>query len=251
MSEAGARFDEDQGACVPSADACAEGTVLVDGQCVPEDETLVADEEEAAEPNDGTDADDVVAGQLAIPAVGESTVIHGCINPYRDLDDNGNPDQDLDLWIVTTTAPALIEVTADGVGGLAAGYQMISATGNDLVDGNFVRFGINLTGDTSSRQIYLPEAGTYGLWMADSRSLFLQDGAAGSPEACYYTTISNVALPAPTAATPNTDIAATHDGDVGFFSADPVDGSFFIATHDMQAAAASSRSPAGLTLARP
>lgn len=238
ICEQGTVFDDESGTCVVDPSACAEGTVLVDGVCVPEDETLTADEEEVAEPNDGILESDDVAGQFALPAVGASTTIHGCINPYRDLDDNGNPDPDLDLWIIQTTGPALIEVTADGVGGLAAGFQMISATGDDLVDGNFVRFGINLTGDTSSRQMYLPAGGVYGLFMADSRSLFLQDGAAGSPTACYYTTITNVALPTPTDAALNTEIAGTHDGDVDFYSANPSLCSFFIGVHDMPAAAA-------------
>jgi hypothetical protein len=238
ICEQGTVYDETVGGCVVDPSACAEGTVLVDGECVPEDDTLTADLEEEAEPNDGTQPTDDIAGQLALPAVGESTVIHGCIDPYRDLDDNGNPDPDLDLWIVTTTGPALVDITADGVGGLAAGYQVIAATDNPLVDSNFVRFGLNLTGDTSSRQVYLPAAGVYGLFMADGRSLFLQDGAAGGPEACYYATISNVALPAPTAVTVNTDIAGTHDGDVDFYEADAAECSFFIGVHDMQAAAA-------------
>jgi hypothetical protein len=238
ICDQGTVFDEESGTCVVDPTACAEGTVLVDGVCVPEDETLTADHEEVAEPNDGILETDDIAGQFALDAVGGSTTIHGCINPYRDLDDNGNPDADLDLWIVTTTGPALVDITADGVGGLAAGYQVISATGDDLIDDNFVRFGINLTGDTSSRQMYLPGAGVYGIFMADSRSLFLQDGAAGSPEACYYTTITNVAVPSPTAATLNTEIAGTHDGDVDFYSADAADCSFFIGVHDMQAAAA-------------
>ena len=38
-------------------------------------------------------------------------------------------------------------------------------------------------GDTSKRQLYLPAAGTYIIAIADSRSLFLQGGAAGSPTA--------------------------------------------------------------------
>ena len=238
LCEQGTVFDEESGTCVVDPSACAEGTVLVEGVCIPEDEALTADHEEIAEPNDGVLETDDVAGQFDLPVIGESTSVHGCINPYRDLDDNGNPDPDLDLWIFQTGGPALIEMTADGVGGLSAGFQLIAGTGEDVVDDNFVRFGINLTGDTSSRQVYLPVGGVYAFFMADSRSLFLQDGAAGSPVACYFTTITNVAIPAPTPATVNTEVMGTHDGNVDFYSADPADGSFFIGVHDMPAPSA-------------
>lgn len=184
------------GQCKLDANACGDGTVLVNGECILEDDNLMADLEEAAEPND-TGASP--AGMLTLGAVDSSTVIHGCVNPRADADMDGNLDPDFDLWFITASGPTTIELTADGVHGLSAGFVVINADqALGTVLANFRRFGINLTGDTSKRQVYLPAAGTYGLLMTDSRSLFLDSGAAGSAEACYYTTIKRIATPAAT-----------------------------------------------------
>jgi hypothetical protein len=189
----GTTFEDGQ--CQLDPDACAEGTVLVDGQCVLEDDALMADVEEAAEPNDDRATP---AGTVALGAIDASTVIHGCIDPRVDEDMDGNLDADFDVWLVTTAAPATIEVTADGVHGLVAGFVMLS--GDPALDaqlGNWRRFGINLTSDTARRQVYLPAAGTYALLMSDARSLLLGAAGAGGSSACYFTTIKRIATPAP------------------------------------------------------
>ncbi len=230
------------GECVPSDEACAEGTVFVEGECVPEDDTLTADVEEAAEPNDGFEETDDVAGELTLQAVGDTTSGHGCITPYRDLDDNGNDDIDYDMWLVTVTEPSLVEVTADGVHGLSAGFFWLPAgpSTQALVDADWIRYGIDLATDTSSRQVYLPFAGTYALVMSDSRSIFLDDGAAGSnDETCYYTTFAKVAIPTPTAATADTPITGTVGGDTLFYSYDATEGDLIEITHTIDSVAAS------------
>lgn len=202
ICEQGTVFDTASGQCVVDPSACADGTVLVSGQCVPEDETLTADLNEAAEPNDDTGA-----GQFAVPALNDDVVIHGCITPR-----GGEADED--VWIMTASAPTLLEITADGVGGLAAGFLVQDAAIPALP--NWARFGINLTGDTSRRQVYLPVAGTYLLVMDDSRALILGE-AAGGPETCYYTTVKTVAMPAATpAAVPQT--TGTDSGNVRVLS---------------------------------
>ncbi len=175
ICEQGTVYDTASGQCVVDPSACADGTVLVSGQCVPEDETLVADLDEAAEPNDDTGA-----GQFNVPALNDDIVLHGCISPR-----GGQADED--IWVMTAS-----------VGGLAAGFLVQDAAIPSLP--NWVRFGINLTGDTSRRQVYLPVAGTYLLVMDDSRALILGE-AAGGPDTCYYTTVKNVPIPAATAAT--------------------------------------------------
>lgn len=187
ICEQGTVYDTASGQCVVDPSACADGTVLVSGQCVPEDETLVADLDEAAEPNDDTGA-----GQFNVPALNDDIVLHGCISPR-----GGQADED--IWVMTASGPTLLEITADGVGGLAAGFLVQDAAIPSLP--NWVRFGINLTGDTSRRQVYLPVAGTYLLVMDDSRALLLGGEVAGSADTCYYTTVKNVPLPAATALT--------------------------------------------------
>jgi hypothetical protein len=195
----GTVYDPAAATCVPDDSVCGPGTVLVDGVCI--DEGIVdVDAEEAAEPNDG-DAAGEFAGEIIVPAIGaDGFVIHGCVDPYRDVDGNGNPDSDFDYWILQTTGPTALHITADGVGGLAAGFVM-QAGDDELFNDGWQRFGVNLVNDTSEREVFLPKAGIYIIGMTDSRSLFLD--AAGGDDACYYTTISQIALPAATAGTIN------------------------------------------------
>jgi hypothetical protein len=127
-------------------------------------------------------------------------VIHGHITPFQDLDGDGADDADLDTYTVTVTAPTLLRVTADGINGLAAGFLAVdAATASTPASlSTWQRYGIDLTGDTSARQLLLPAAGTYLLGIADTRSLFLGGGAAGGSAAQYYVTVEQLAIPTPT-----------------------------------------------------
>lgn len=184
----GTMFDTASGMCVPSSDVCGEGTVLVDGECR-DPSVVMPNAEEAAEPNDSTSA-----GTIMVPAVGAAGyVIHGCVTPR-----NNNATADLDPWVVTVTAPTVLEISADGVGGLAAGFAVFNVDKDELAD--YQRFGLNTLTDSAKRQVYLPLAGTYALVMLDQRTI-LGLGAAGNASTCYYTTIKQVALPTPMALT--------------------------------------------------
>jgi hypothetical protein len=181
----GTTYDPASGTCLPDIEACADGTVLVDGACVPDDDTLTADADEAAEPNASK------AGDIVIPAIdAPAYVVHGCIEPV-------GGEADLDPWLFTVDGPTYLEVTADGVGGLAAGFQVVSDDEELAADG-WVRFGLNLVGDTSVRKLYLPKAGTYALAMTDSRTLVFEGGFGGAG-ACYYTSVKRLAVPEPVA----------------------------------------------------
>jgi hypothetical protein len=191
----------ENGQCVIDPDSCQDGTVLVNGKCV-DPGVVTADVSEAPEPNGlgalGEDSE-APAGTITVPAVGApGVVVHGTINPFQDIDGDGQPDPDVDSYVLAVPGPTLLDLTADGVHGLAAGFAtfaIVSDT-NPLVD--WERLGINLVGDTSKRQVYLPAAGTYVLSIGDTRSFFLLAGAAGGPNADYYVTIKQLAIPAPT-----------------------------------------------------
>jgi hypothetical protein len=94
------------------------------------------------------------------------------------------------------------------------------------------RFGINVSGDTSRRQLYLPAAGKYGISVADTRSLFLDassppgagnGAAAGHPQATYFLSIAVLPEPVPTALTAAGGVATTAGtlvpGEVKLFTA--------------------------------
>ena len=212
----GTELDALTGECVIDADACADGTTYAGGECVPDDELLegAADELEAPEPNYG---DEHYAGQLAVPALGDATTLYGCITPYEDADHDRNIDADQDAWEVTTDGPVVLEITVDGIGGLSGGFAIFSddPAHPDLLS-TWRRFGINLAGDTSRRQVYLPTAGSYTLLVADARALALGT-SAGDEGTCYLATVEHVAMPEPIVATvPATE--AEDNGDVRVFT---------------------------------
>jgi hypothetical protein len=215
------------GKCEIDPNACQGGTVLVGGACV-DPGVAKADLEEGAEPNGlglfEQSADP--AGIIMLKAEGEHFVIHGKIAPFRDADGDGQDDVDVDTYALEVTGPTLLTITADGTNGLAAGFVSVAnvpAT-NPLTD--WVRFGVNLNGDTSKRQLYLPVAGIYLIGIGDSRTLFLSGAAAGAaagkPAFEYYVTVDKTATPTPTALTVTAGVATSTGmrapGEVKLFS---------------------------------
>ncbi|HTM21020.1 MAG TPA: hypothetical protein VL172_10945, partial [Kofleriaceae bacterium] len=192
----GTSYDPDTGECVPDL-TCGEGTVLVDGECVPFDDSLTADVEEQPEPNGFPDDN---AGQFTLPATGGSITIKGCIQPYEDLDANActatNLDPDYDAYYFVASAPTLLQVTVDGLGGLSGGFLMLAGDDGMNADG-WVRIGLNPTDDIATRQVFLPTAGVYALGITDGRSLLLDEGFGG-PDDCYLATVEKLPLPTPT-----------------------------------------------------
>jgi hypothetical protein len=174
------------GQCVIDAAACQAGTVLVAGACIDPGRGLVVDLEESPEPN------------------GQTFVLHGHLTPFRDADGDGQLDPDVDTYQLTASRPTLLEITVDGVGGAQGAFYLIGdPTG---VVPRYERYGLNLTGDTTRRALFLPAPGIYFLAITDTRALAIgtnppppagADGAAGGPAAEYYASITAHTLAAP------------------------------------------------------
>lgn len=185
--------------CVPDPSLCGSGTVLVNGTCQDPTAGLMIDLEEGPEPN-GLEPDATPAGEIVLG--GDGFVIHGCVTPLDDAT------ADLDAYLLTVSAPALLDVVADGVGGLAAGFHVLStATTPPLA--SYARLGLAHGTDLAHRQLFLPAAGTYRLILTDTRTLLplIQGGTAsppaGNPDgtSCYYVTLTEL-TPAPQALDP-------------------------------------------------
>lgn len=230
MCTDGTILDPATNSCVIDPAACQGGTVLVGNQCV-EPELTGQDITEAAEPNGlglfGEDSGSTPAGEITLKAVGEQFVIKGNIAPFQDTDGDGHDDPDIDSYLLTVNAPTLLSVSADGLNGLAAGFIALAAVDDTDPLFDWQRFGINLSGDASKRQMYLPAAGTYLIGIADTRSLFLDGGAAG-PEAGgkpfdYWVTVDQLAAPTPTPITLTSGAGTVMDmlapGETKFYSA--------------------------------
>lgn len=189
ICQTGTTYNSETGACDADILGCDEGSVLLGDRCVGEDEALMASLEEAAEPND----DSGLAGTIIAPAVASQTSVHGCISP-SDSDGDGSVDADVDSYRLRASGPMLLDITVDGVGGLAGAF-VVSADGGELATEGWERIGLNLVGDTSSRQVFLPGAGDYLLHIVDSRSV-LQGLPVGSATSCYFAGLRGIAMPA-------------------------------------------------------
>ena len=206
----GTKLDTTTGLCVIDPNSCQDGTVLVAGVC--QDKGRVAvDVEEGAEPNGllvlGEDSTNP-AGQFAVPAMGATVVLHGHITPFQDTNGDGQQDADSDTYVFQATGPTALRVSVDGVGGDLGGYLMVASPDDpNSTLATYQRFGVNLTGDTANRELFLPAAGIYAIAITDSRSLFL-GGAFGDANTEYYASITQVALPAATAITLDANGAA-------------------------------------------
>jgi hypothetical protein len=182
--------DPISGDCVVDPSVCGGGTVLINGECKDPAEGLDVDLLEGLEPN-GFEPDATPAGIIVLEPVGSGFVIHGCVKPL----DNNTPD--LDRYTLAVTGPTLIEITADGIEGLAAGFVTLGDPSNPLLQG-WQRLGINLATDTSKREVFLPAAGTYELVITDSRTLLpITQGSTSLPAAgdlegktCYYVSLA-------------------------------------------------------------
>ncbi len=206
--------------CMPDPSVCQDGTMLIGDQCVVPTSTPI-DDEEGPEPNGlgVIEPSANPAGLVALKPIGNAFVVHGTIVPFEDADGDGQVDPDVDSYLVTITAPTLLSISAVGLHGLDAGFvsfAQTTAAGDPI--GSWERFGINLGGDTSTRQLFVPEAGTYVLAITASRTLLpIVTGGTGFPvvsgddgqPAEYYVAITQLAIPAPIQLASSGGVAAT------------------------------------------
>jgi hypothetical protein len=194
----GTVLDPVNNVCVVDSNVCGDGTVLIRGECRDPSSDVLVDLIEGPEPN-GFETNAVPAGTIGTVS-SSGFVIRGCVQPV----DNDTPD--FDVYTITAGGPTLLHIAADGIQGLAAGFQVLSDGTNPLL-ATWQRLGIDLGGDTSQREILLPDAGVYRIVMTDTRTLLpITSGGEGRPAAgnldgtsCYFTTLTARPLPAPTA----------------------------------------------------
>ncbi len=235
MCTNGTVLDEATNYCVIDPNACQGGTVLIGNECQDPTAGLTIDVTEAAEPNGAgfIETSTTPAGVLELKPVGEKLVIKGTTNPFRDDNDDGQLDADYDSYFFEVDGPTLLDVTVDGTNGTMSAFAVVAtAEGNPVNQSatGWIRYGMNVTGDASKRQVFIPAAGVYLIAFADTRSMYIESasppaagfgGAAGNAEAHYYATIERLALPTPMpiALTDGVGSATgTTSGDVKFYS---------------------------------
>ncbi len=125
----GTILDPETGSCVIDPSSCQNGTVLINNRCVDPTEGLVVDLSEGPEPNNagvgGVEQSGAFAGEIELAAPGEAFVVKGTIDPYRDADNSGEVDPDMDTYVLSVAAPTLLEISVDGVGGLMGAFLVV------------------------------------------------------------------------------------------------------------------------------
>jgi hypothetical protein len=206
----GTRFDPVTSRCEIDPTACQNGTVLVDGACVDPAAGTLADLNEGPEPNSMNviEVGDSRAGNIVVG--NKPFVVHGTLVPHA------GDAPDVDTYVLTITAPTLLHVSADGLG-VNAGFVVTSA---DVA--GWQRFAINLSGDTSERDVFLPQMGTYKFSIAETSTVFeyADSGTAGTTtdSGDYYATFSPRTLPTPTALTASAS-GMLESGTLAFYGA--------------------------------
>lgn len=187
--------------------ACQNGTVLVGGECVDPTTGMIVDLEEGPEPNGlGVLEDSTAPAGMFFVNPNGTYVVHGRITPHGDA-------PDVDTYRVLVNEPALLEISTDGVGGLAAGFAFQVPVS---------RLGVDLGSDTARRFVYAHAAGVYTLAVGDMRTMLELDSAApdanGTGE--YYLAVTPHPMPAPTEVlVPSTTAGTLAPGEVAFYQA--------------------------------
>lgn len=220
-------FDAESGTCVTDPDAICEGELVyveATDSCVDPDTLLegMADVTELMEPND-PEFNEGAMPQVVDIADGTGSFF-GCSEP-TDFDDDGVTDSDFDFFQIVVDEPTLLNVTTDGIGGANAAVAFVGGTDTDVADAAWQRFLLDLSGDGTEGQIFLPDAGTYFIIAGDGRSLLFGE-PAGGPGECYFVQLEVTDLPSPSAITPGTAVTGTF-GAPEFYSLTAGEGDLF------------------------
>lgn len=213
----GTRFDEASGECVPNEN-CGEGTHFdpetntcqpdlvcgpgltdVDGVCLSALDLIVteADVEEPF-PDDNDPAFGGTQEAVALEPIGERAVLAGRIDRPVDRNDDGDIDQDIDVWRFTGTQGQLLSIRVVTTGAFQPAFTLTGPNGYYREP----QLGFSLD---SSRDVVLPYDGEYDLTVLPSVILQGASEPLGGEDAIYAVIIEEVDWPAPATLTVPSD----------------------------------------------
>jgi subtilisin-like proprotein convertase family protein len=162
VCDAGTRFDDESGLCLN--DSCSLGDVLIDGVCMLPAEDLASNPDlEETENNDP--AYGGTANTLFVNSVGgEPYIFSGAIGEPIDLDNDGQVDQDVDVFDFDAQAGEWFEITVQSLGLQAPAF---------VVEGpnDFVRYSPIGRARDAARGILAPADGVYTVTVMPSMVL--------------------------------------------------------------------------------
>ncbi|TDP62368.1 proprotein convertase P-domain-containing protein [Bradymonas sediminis] len=205
VCDEGTVFDDASGLCLPGY-ACSVGDVIVDGVCASPAEELAA----SADLTEAENNDPALGGTaqaLTLKGPGSATVFTGTIGAPEDLDEDGELDQDVDVYTFEASAGDWFELSVQSTGAVSPVFFVEGPNG-------YFRVSPAIAGPGSARQLLLPADGTYSITVLPL-SVFYTDFPAGGDEWGYVGSLKQIDTPAPSAFNLNAD---TLTGDFGSLS---------------------------------
>lgn len=220
------------GTCVPDESACAPGTTLQNGVCVPTLECGPGthDVSGACVPDGLPEADvleaeiDGQAAEFPLPAAGAAIRLGGTVDVPEDKNGDGYADGDWDAFRFTAPAGTWLRLSATSDGATLPAFLLDF----DLLDaeGRLVwrRAALQPNHRTCTREVYLARAGSYTLWVSDfnqvSAFLFGYDTVpVGGAPFRYLVTVENRGVPQPVAlGLPSEERQDLGSGGLAFYS---------------------------------
>jgi len=206
----GTAFDPATGDCQPGADACAPGTVWRDGACQPEVACGPGTHAAGGEcVPDAPPAPDVVEapvdGEFArfeLPGAGAEVLLGGAVDLPVDKDGDGYADGDWDAFAFDAPAGAWLRLSASSSGAALPAFLVDSRGEGDEGELVYRRVALSPTAGTCSREVYLPRAGRYVVWVSDfnQAAAFLFGYGTlpvGGPAFDYLVRLENLGVPQP------------------------------------------------------
>ncbi len=155
----GTTFDETHMVCRPDVTACGEGT-HPDGQgfCVPD---------RLPEPDVYESEDPGLPAYFELPEEGGVVSLGGVVDLPVDLNGNGYPDQDWDLFVFSAQAGDHLRIRALSEGACLPAFILISEAEDENGYSLLYRASVNPHSVENVRDVYLPVDGEYMLWISD------------------------------------------------------------------------------------
>jgi hypothetical protein len=177
---AGTVFNPETGKCDLTAEACAPGTVLQDGQCVPEitecspgshqeNGECVLDVLPQADVVESSEPEQVAAFDL--PTSGQVILLGGVVDTPFDQDGDGYDDFDIDRFSFVGQAGTYLKISAMSDGLTMPAFLLRSEQKDDEGYSVYVRYALCIDKLNCAREIYLPRTDNYTILVSDFHNL--------------------------------------------------------------------------------
>ncbi|AWV90629.1 hypothetical protein [Bradymonas sediminis] len=185
VCDEGTVFNEDSGLCLPGF-SCSVGDVIVDGFCVSPAEDLVS-KADVTEVENNDPAFGGTAQALTLKGLGDATIFKGTIGAPVDLDEDGELDQDIDVFTFEAVAGDWFELSMQSTGMPSPIFRVKGPNG-------YLRSSPAIAGHGSARQVVVPADGAYTLEVLPLSSEF-SDFAVRADDWGYVGSLTQIDTP--------------------------------------------------------